>query len=278
MEQHRAYQPEALADNLSKSNQLDSSPFAAENIAASRSQYDNQVKYVRSRSVLLADTLSRLIKPGSARAIPGLDVDIALVLKVEPTRLKTLQEETKADFTLAAPTDLIITFWLDSTQDLPGDLSTSILVLPKELTILDGLVMKGNKVIIPLSMEPPIRLHDAHQGLSLTLQRARRTLYWPWLQNDITETVQTCRDCQRYGNKQPRIPERQISAIRPMEILRMHLVRYRGQHALVTVHYFPGFLAYDILDRKTNEAVTKVLNNISRKFGLAQKINSMALA
>ena len=95
MEQHRAYQPEALADNLSKSNQLDSSPFAAENIAASRSQYDNQVKYVRSRSVLLADTLSRLIKPGSARAIPGLDVDIALVLKVEPTRLKFYKKTRK---------------------------------------------------------------------------------------------------------------------------------------------------------------------------------------
>ena len=54
----------------------------------------------------------------------------------------------------------------------------------------------------------------------------------------------------------------------------MDFVDYQGQHALVTVHYFSGFLPYDILDSKTNEAVTKVLNNISKKFGLVQKINS----
>ena len=37
---------------------------------------------------------------------------------------------------------------------------------------------------------------------------------------------------------------------------------------------FSGFLAYDILDSNTSEAVTKELNNILRKFGLAEKINS----
>ena len=51
-----------------------------------------------------------------------------------------------------------------------------------------------------------------------------------------------------------------------MGILRMELVDYQGQHALVTVHYFSGFLSYDIH--------SKVLNNIFGNFGLAQKINS----
>ena len=59
----------------------------------------------------------------AVRAIPGLDIDIALVLKAEPTRLKSLQEEMKADITLAALTDLIITGWPDSKQDLPEELN-----------------------------------------------------------------------------------------------------------------------------------------------------------
>lgn len=71
-----------------------------------------------SKSVLLADILSRLTQPGSAREIPGLDNNIAQVLKVEPTCLESLQEETKADSTLVALTDLIITGWPDSMQDL----------------------------------------------------------------------------------------------------------------------------------------------------------------
>ena len=48
----------------------------------------------------------------------------------------------------------------------------------------------------------------------------------------------------------------------------MDLVDFRGQHALVTVHYFSGFFTYDTLESETTEAVIKVLNNIFRKFGL----------
>ena len=52
----------------------------------------------------------------------------------------------------------------------------------------------------------------------------------------------------------------------------MDLVDFHGQHALVD--YFSGFLTYDILGGETTDAVTKVLNNIFRKFGLAEKIIS----
>ena len=63
-------------------------------------KYDIQVVYVGSKSGL-ADTLSRLVEQDSAREIPGLDISIAQVLKVEPTRLESLQEDTKAEPTLA---------------------------------------------------------------------------------------------------------------------------------------------------------------------------------
>ena len=78
------------------------------------SNYNIQVVFVGSKSGLLAETLSCLVEQGSAREIPGLDVSIAQVLKVKPTRLESLQEETKADSTLAELTDLIITGWSNS--------------------------------------------------------------------------------------------------------------------------------------------------------------------
>ena len=80
-------------------------------------------------------------------------------------------------------------------QDLPQHLHP-YWCFCDELTILDGLVMKGNRVIIPTSMRPDTlsRLHDAHQGITSTLQRARWTVYWPKLQNDITEMVRHVRN------------------------------------------------------------------------------------
>ena len=86
------------------------------------SKYDIQVNYVGSKNVLLADTLSRLVQPGTAKEIPGLDINIAQVLKVEPTRLESLQEETKADSILASLTELIITGWPMTSAQCISDL------------------------------------------------------------------------------------------------------------------------------------------------------------
>ena len=130
--------------------------------------------------------------------------------------------------------------------------------------------MKGNRVVIPTSMRPATlnRLHDENQGLTSMLQRARRTVYWPKLQDDITDMVDKC------DEEEAQTSRRQISATRPMEILVVDLVDFRGKHALVTVDYFSGFLTYDTLESETTETVTKVLNNIFRKFGLPEKIIS----
>ena len=237
------------------------------------STYNLQVKYVRSKSVLLADTLSRLVKPNeTTKAIPGLEISIAQVLKVEPARLESLQEETRVDPALAELSDFIITGWPDSMQDLPQHIHPYWCFLD-ELTILDGLVMKGNRVVIPRSMRAGTlnRLHDAHQGLTSTLHCARRTVYWPKLQDDITEMVQKCEPCQRHGNKKHADPERQLTTTRPMELLGIDLVYHKGEHALVTVDYFSGFITHDIVSNETSQAVMKILNNIFRKFGLPEK-------
>eukprot|EP00794_Sanderia_malayensis_P018443 gene18443-20292_t len=63
------------------------------------SKYDVHVKYAGANSVLVADTLSGLIDQSNPREVLGLDRNIAQMLKVEPTRLETLQEETRADGT-----------------------------------------------------------------------------------------------------------------------------------------------------------------------------------
>ena len=74
--------------------------------------------------------------------------------------------------------------------------------------------------------------------------------------------VQKCNECQRHSNKNSRPPERQISATHPMEILGMDLVNFRGQHALIKVDYYSGFLTYDTLVDKTIDAVTAALKYI----------------
>ena len=111
-----------------------------------------------------------------------------------------------------------------------------------------------------MRLETLTPLNDAHQGLTSTLQRAGRTMHWPNLQDNFREMVQKCDECQRHGNKKPRPPGRQISAIRPLELLAVDVVQFQRQQALVTVDHYSSFLTCDTLSRETTEAVTKALN------------------
>lgn len=235
--------------------------------------YDLNVKYVGSKSVLLADTLSRLVRPGADATLPGLDVNIAHVLQIKPTRLQTLRDETKADATLTKLTKLILSGWPEHKHDLAEDLHP-YWCFRDELAVLDGLVMKGSRVIVPAALrsETLNKLHDGHQGLTATLQRARRTVYWPKLQDDISEVIQKCQECQRHAKKKPVTSEKQISTVRPMETIGMDIMAHKGEHVLVAIDYFSGYITVDHLHRETSEAVIERVSDNCRKFGLPEKI------
>lgn len=202
-------------------------------------KYHLKVKYVGSKSVLLADTLSRLVKPGRDQEIPGLDVNIASIMSVKPTRLQRMQEETKADPVLTEVQELIKHGWPESMQELPQTLQP-FWCLRDELVMLDGLVMKGNRILVPTAMREDLlqRLHEGHQGQASMLQRARRAIYWPKIQDSITNITEQCPECQIHVKKKPKVPERQISTTRPFEVIDADLMDFHGQHVLVSVDYF----------------------------------------
>ena len=237
--------------------------------------YNLDVKYVGAKSVLLADTLSRLIKPDSHPPIPDLDVNIAQVMQISPTKLESLQEETKADSTLAELSNCIVHGWPQHMSELSESIQP-YWCFRDELAILDGLIMKGCRVVMPSTMraETLKKLHDGHQGQTATLQRARRIVYWPKLQNDVSDLLLRCDECQRHGKRKPTTSEKQISTVRPMEMMGMDLMDFQGQPALVAVDYFSGYVTVDHTKRETSEAVIACLTNNFRKFGLPESIIS----
>ena len=206
------------------------------------------MKYVGAKSVLLADMLSRLVKPESSHTIPDLDVHIAQVMSIKPTHLQSLQAETKADPTMSHIIGYINNGWPSHIHHLP-DAVRPYWCFRDELAILDGIIMKGNRVVVPpiLRAETLLCLLDGHQGLKSTLQRARRTVYWPKLQDDISDLILQCKECQIYGRKRHRLPEQQISVTKPMEMWSIDLMEHKGGHMIVAIDYFSGYILMDDL-------------------------------
>ena len=237
--------------------------------------YTLNVKYVGAKSVLVADTLSRLVIPGKDKEIQGLDITIAQVLNIRPTHLEQLQKETKTDESLRELKDLINNGWPERVNELTES-AKPFWCFRDEMAVLDGLVLKGNRVVVPPAMRQKTlaRLHDGHQGVSATLQRARRTVYWPKMQEDISAMLLECTQCQQHGRKKPRLPEQQHSTTKPMELLGMDLMEHRGEHFLATIDYFSGYIMIDRISSETTDAVKKASNNNFRKFGLPEKIQT----
>ena len=66
------------------------------------------------------------------------------------------------------------------------------------LSVVDGILVKGEAVVIPLALRPSIkrRLQSAHLGRVSMLRRARGTVYLPNMASDIKQIADMCETCQ----------------------------------------------------------------------------------
>ena len=70
--------------------------------------------------------------------------------------------------------------------------TTLLDLLHEELTIEDGLVLKGTRIIIPDKKREEILklIHEGHLGLNKCKMRAKETVYWPGM-NEAIRTINT---------------------------------------------------------------------------------------
>ena len=67
-----------------------------------------------------------------------------------------------------------------------------------ELGILDSLILKGTRIIIPNQCREELfnQLHEGHFGIDRTKLIVKDSVYWPGINKDIKDLVQTCDICQ----------------------------------------------------------------------------------
>ena len=98
---------------------------------------------------------------------------------------------TDSDETLQAVKIMIKKGWPDKKSRLPP-VTVPYYHLRDELVMQDGLIFRGDCLIVPKSLRRQTikELHVSHQGVETTLRRARETLYWPNMKNEIGPYLQ----------------------------------------------------------------------------------------
>ena len=86
-----------------------------------------------------------------------------------------------------------------------------------ELTVQDGLIFRGQRIVIPLRLrrEMKKKIHSSHLGTESCLRRARECLYWPGMSAEIKEMVASCETYETTPQKESLMPHETPS--RPWE-------------------------------------------------------------
>ena len=75
--------------------------------------------------------------------------------------------------------------------------------------IEDRLILKGTRIIIPNSKREDILklIHEGHLGLNKCKMRAKETVYWPGMNDQLEQLVLNCQLCLKYsGSKDKNTP------------------------------------------------------------------------
>ena len=123
------------------------------------------------------------------------------------SRLKEIKEDTAKDPGLKKVTKCIIEGWPNSKDNIPND-AKSHWSFREELSIINGIVFKGERLVIPEVMRKKVleQLHQAHMGIEKTKWRARATIFWPQINQQIENMVRKSSTCQQNQAKQQHEP------------------------------------------------------------------------
>jgi len=174
------------------------------------SQYDIDLQYLRGKDNVIADALSR-VSPLPLTAEDKEDsefIPVHMLTAEFPADAKSI-----ADFRKATAEDLVSSLlmktvmdgWQDSRKDC-HPLLLDYWNYRDEVSAENGLLFKGCRLIVPANLRNQVLhiVHKGHFGIEKMQLRARETVFWPGISNEIMEIAKACEVCQIFSQSQQR--------------------------------------------------------------------------
>lgn len=169
--------------------------------------------------------------------------------------------------------------WPGRAKDINNAESKKFFNVRYELNILGGLLLKGSQVVIPRTLRKAIseKLHKSHQGVSYTLNFARRNVFWPGFSLCVKEVCEKCQACKKFSPDPPPLPMQYVEIPSyPGEIISIDTFNsnYGGERNqyLLIVDHFSDFFEINRLKDMTSRTTINLLKNYFGKFGVTSKM------
>ena len=175
---------------------LIAAPVRLQRMLLQLQQYDMVITYRSGKEMLLDDALSHL--PSRTDTEIKLDLRVNAISKSEFTRshLIKIAAKTLRDPILSTVPRLTLNSWPQRCTKIPR-IARNYWDFRDELSIDDDLLMKGERVVIPMSCSDSIMedLHKSHEGINKAMSLARTCVYWPGIEANVTDYIKRCLTC-----------------------------------------------------------------------------------
>ncbi|KAK7093228.1 hypothetical protein V1264_007018 [Littorina saxatilis] len=266
---------------LINNKDLSETPLRCQRMLMRLMRYKPIAEYTAGKNMVVADLLSR--SPASTEADTSRTEDISSHVSVvyaswpvSDTKLKQIREETAKDVNLKTAFDYTVAGWPEYKQDVMLA-ARDFFTIRGELSVCDGLLIKGDRIVIPFSMRKEIldRIHDGHQGINKCRERANQSVWWPRISKDIQDRVAACRHCLEKRPSQPSEPLLPTELPdRPFQKIGVDLLEFQGKHYLVMKDYYSRYIDIAYLSSTTAYAVICKMKNSFAHHGIPESVVS----
>lgn len=241
-------------------------------------KYDFTVHYERGENMHLADMLSRAYLPYNGKEVDDFEsVNMVRYLPISDQRLDEIRAETRKDQCLRELSDTILVGWPEKKEHAPA-LIHPYFSMRDELTVQDGLIFKGNSVVIPKSLRADMKLkiHSSHLGIEACLRRARECIYWPGMSAEMKHHISACEICRELDSTthpKETLMSHEVPS-RPWEKIATDIFTLDGKDYLVTIDYYSNFWEVDRLpNTKASTTILKLKSHFAR-YGIPDQVIS----
>lgn len=237
-------------------------------------RYDFDLIYTQGKHIVLADALSRAPTVSHVSST-GDDVEahvsmITASLPVSDTKSRQIAVQTAKDTELQTVVQNIQTDW-------PKGSCAKYYHIRSELSVANGLLLRLNRIVIPQTLrhEMLTRIHEGHLGIEKSKWRARDTVYWPGINQDIEKMISKCETCQKHHNKQAKEPMKVADLpTAPWQKVGMDLFHLNGKDYLIVIDYYSNFPEMALLTSITASSVIIHVKSIFARHGIPRIVVS----
>ena len=245
--------------------------------ALALSAYQYNIEYKAGSRLCHADGLSRLPRPATIINDGQTPEMTFLINHLSSTCMTALhiKEWTSKDKTLSQVKRFILIGWPENLKDKE---LKPFFTRRDELSLLDGCVLWGTRVIVPPQGRKAIlnELHETHPGASRMKTLARAYIWWPNMDADIEQLVRACSVCQESRPAPPSAPLHPWSwPSEPWSRLHIDFTGpFMGKMYLVLVDAHSKWMDVEIMSQITASQTIEKLRSIFAVHGLPKKVVS----